>query len=209
MNVNIDIKNLLFVIVGGVSVALINSYLSPSNNDYKNRVIAKHRKIQITSGESIINEMAYSAIVDSVKAVCEGKPKKSCGDYFKKTLKEIKSFEYFDGRKYTTIHELKLENNSDFIVSNIAIEHSFDFNGYLAFYKGDSYFHVLKPKKVFQIDEMRPGKVVEITFFSKAGYADSTKHISLTESGKKIPLLPIYGDHVNDNNGDSRHLKKT
>lgn len=192
---NSYLKGLLFAVIGGIIVLMVENTLFSPPKDYESRLVAKHRKVKITSGEAIVNTFAKKAILGTLKKEnCEKIDNKACRDLYKKILKQINYYEHFDNRLYTKVHELTIQNNTDFVVSNIAIEHSFAYDAFIYFEENNKNFHTLESNDVFKINEIRPGKNIEVTLFSKAGYSDSTDNISITESGRKIPILPLYGD---------------
>jgi len=86
---------------------------------------------------------------------------------------------------------LAIRNETEFSISDLEIEHSFAYPGYIVFEKNGDVFHEISKGSVFSIKELKPGKKIEATFFSKAGYDANARNINITESGRILRLKPV------------------
>ena len=191
MNLKIDFKNLFFTVLTGTIVAAVSYFIFSPSAEYRNKLTAEYRRVQVSYADRILAKKALGPLFASKKIVCESLKEKECNQKLIDLAKIIRNFKHFEHKHYSLIHELTIRNETDFSVSDLEIEHNFAYSGYVVFQQGDNIFHEIPKGNVFNIKELKPGKKVEATFFSKVGYGATTRNISITESGRILRLKPV------------------
>lgn len=190
MSLKPDLKNLVFTVLGSTIVAAVSFLFFSPSSEYQNKLTAEYRRAQISNAGRIVGDKALDALIASKDNICMDAEDKACNVNLVDLANKFRNYEYFQNRRYTVIHELTIRNETEFAVSDLEIEHSFAYPGYVTFTKSDKNFHRILEGSVFSVEELKPGKKVEAIFFSEAGYAADIDNINVTESGRILDFSP-------------------
>lgn len=195
------LKNLLFVVLGGVIVAAFSYFVLTDRPSRPPELRVEHEYLNIAYLDRIAAEIFSSKMANGVKsqaeeAALDGKDAdndpeetKALRRNFLRIVDQALNFNIFGGKWYNSVHFIVVTNNTDSKIENVELVGKFDYDIYIINENNkESVFSTHSPGSVIDVGDINPGSKVEMVAISNYVGGYNPADIVVLAEGRRQPV---------------------